>query len=51
MVKVMYNDKLVYNVYISVYIGIIFGKEKKALIMSCTVAECSLLYQLLADSS
>ncbi len=27
----MYNDKLVYNVYIWVLFGIIFGKEKEAL--------------------
>ncbi len=27
----MYNDKLVYNVYIWVFFKIIFGKEKEAL--------------------
>ncbi len=31
MVKVMYNDKLVYNVYIWVLFGISFGIEKEAL--------------------
>ncbi len=34
MVKVMYNNKLVYNVYIWVLFVIIFGKEKEVLI-SC----------------
>ncbi len=31
MVKVVYNDKLVYNVYIWVLFGIIFGKEREDL--------------------
>ncbi len=35
MMKVMYNDKLVYNVYIWVLFGIIFGKEKEALKKYC----------------
>ncbi len=31
MVKVMYNEKLLYNVYIWVLFGNIFGKEKETL--------------------
>ncbi len=31
MVKVVYNDKLVYNVYIWVLLELFVGKEKEAL--------------------
>ncbi len=31
MVKVMYNERLVYNEYIWVVLGITFGKENEAL--------------------
>ncbi len=35
MLKVMYNDQLVYNVYIWALCGIIFGIEQDALSLTC----------------